>query len=149
MPRPPVSARPERLALQAVNRIEELARLSDPLDEFLDRADADAETRHAVRFALEELFSNIVNYAYDDERSHRIEIELSAGQDGLALTLEDDGRAFDPGTAAPPDTTSPLDERPIGGLGLFLLRRLASGMAYQRIGGRNRTTVWFRRLPGG
>jgi anti-sigma regulatory factor (Ser/Thr protein kinase) len=57
------------------------------------------------------------------------------------MTFVDDGRAFDPTTAALPAPVRRLEEAPDGGRGLVLLRRLASGLDYRRDGGRNRLEV--------
>jgi anti-sigma regulatory factor (Ser/Thr protein kinase) len=53
------------------------------------------------------------------------------------LTVEDDGPAFDPLSLAVPDVTASLDERPVGGLGVFLVRRMMDSVSYHRVGARN------------
>ena len=64
------------------NEIGEMARLSSDLEKFLDPLALDEETRHAAQFALEELFSNIVRYAYDDQRQHLVVVGDRRGQRG-------------------------------------------------------------------
>jgi anti-sigma regulatory factor (Ser/Thr protein kinase) len=132
-----------RLELQALNRLEELDRLTEAVDRFLDDLKVDAEMRYAVQFAVEELFTNIVKYAFEDQGSHRVSIQLVRTGPELALIMEDEGRPFDPTAAPVPDTTLALDERPVGGLGLFLLRRMSSGMEYWRTARTNRIRVHF------
>jgi anti-sigma regulatory factor (Ser/Thr protein kinase) len=132
------------LTLTARNQIEELARIAEQVAEFMESQRCDADARFTIQFALEELFSNIVLYAFEDNRdSHRINIRLDHEAGELALTLEDDGRTFDPLSAPVPDTSLPVDQRPIGGLGLFITQRLASSIDYRRVDGKNRVTVRF------
>lgn len=95
-----------------------------------------------AQLGLEELVTNCIKYGYDDDPAHhviRVSIDLSDGW--LRLTVEDDGRPFDPVAAAPPDLTRPVDERPVGGLGLHLLRTMSDRIHYERRGGRNRVTL--------
>ncbi len=132
-----------RLELEALNRIGELERLSAAVDRFLDNMKVDAEIRYAVLFAVEELFTNVVKYAFDDQEPHRVGIQLLRAGSELALTMEDGGKPFDPTSAPVPDTTLALSERPVGGLGLFLLRQMSSRMEYWRIAGSNRIRVHF------
>lgn len=138
-----MSASGDRVTLRAMSRLDELTALSEALDAFLGSRNTDEETRYAVQFALEELFSNIVKYAFDDDRPHPVDIVLRLADAGLMLTMDDDGKPFDPTAAPRPDTTSALEDRPVGGLGLYLLRQMSSGMEYRRVGDRNRTTVLF------
>jgi hypothetical protein len=62
--------------------------------------------------------------------------------------VTDDGRPFNPLELTPPDTNLPVEDRPIGGLGIHLLRKLSDRMEYARIEGKNRLTLWeaIRRL---
>ena len=88
--------------------------------------------------ALEEVFVNIVHHAYPDNGEHTICVDLNV-QDGIVtMTVEDDGVSFDPLGAPRADTTSTLDERPIGGLGIHLIRSLMEQVLYERDCGRNR-----------
>jgi serine/threonine-protein kinase RsbW/sigma-B regulation protein RsbU (phosphoserine phosphatase) len=59
----------------------------------------------------------------------------------LTVTVADDGIPFDPLTVAPPDTTLPLADRDVGGLGIHLVRHLVDDIIYRRIGARNETTL--------
>jgi anti-sigma regulatory factor (Ser/Thr protein kinase) len=138
------------LTLAARNRLEELSGIAEQVADFLEAQGCDANTMFAIQFALEELFSNIVLYAFDDDKDgHPIVIRLERETGGLTLMLEDDGRTFDPLSAPVPDTSLPLDQRPIGGLGLFITQRLASSIEYRRVDGKNRVTVRFMIQSGG
>ena len=137
----------DTLELTTNSRIEELSDISEQAAAFLERVGCSPNTVFAIQFALEELFANIVSYAFvgDDARhgSHSIAIRLEQDPAGFTLTLEDDGTRFDPLSAPVPDTSLPIDQRPIGGLGLFITQRLASSIQYRRTDGKNRVTVRF------
>lgn len=102
------------------------------------------DARYLVSLAIEELVTNCIKYAYDDAADHVIDIVLSI--EGVALNMEviDDGRAFNPLEAAAPDLSLPIDKRPIGGLGLYLLREFADEVVYERRDGTNRLTLTKR-----
>jgi len=88
---------------------------------------------------------NIARYAYQPESG---DVELSYAIDGpgsLAMEISDSGRVFNPLEMPVPDLSAGLVDRPIGGLGLFLVRSLTNSLAYRRENGRN--TVSFR-FPG-
>ena len=94
-----------------------------------------------LRIALDEIVTNIVNYAYRDGASHDITIHCEIRDGRLETTVEDDGVAFDPLRAPPPDLTVPLASREVGGLGVHFVRNLMSAVTYERVGGRNRLTL--------
>lgn len=121
---------------------------------FVDRvsASADLERRAAyrLRLAIDEIATNIANYGYARaERSGEIRIEAVTDADWLTITLEDTGVRFDPTEAAPPDSLDdPLEERPIGGLGIFLTVTGIDDFRYQHVDGRNRNVFAMRRPSG-
>lgn len=94
-----------------------------------------------VRLVVEELLMNIISYGGDGQRCPRVRLQLAQDADLLALELADDGIAFDPLQAPPPDLEAELEDRPIGGLGVHLVRQLADSVAYQRVDGWNRLKV--------
>jgi serine/threonine-protein kinase RsbW len=90
-----------------------------------------------INLALDEAISNIVFYAYDDTDDYEIVVRISLTDGLLTAELVDDGRAFDPLQVAAPDVSAPLEERPVGGLGIHLVRHLMDDIQYRREGGRN------------
>jgi len=91
--------------------------------------------------SLEEAVTNVIKYAFADGRDHIIGVEARLGPSEIVIEVSDDGREFDPVSAPPPDFDLPFEERPVGGLGIHLLRKLTSRMAYERAGGRNLLTL--------
>jgi len=119
------------------NRPEEKPRLLKALETFAAEHDLPAKVCQAVDLALEEHLTNVLNYAYPDSASHEIRIRLSCEERTLHVEVEDDGRAFNPLQAPPVDTSLPLEQRPIGGLGVHLMRQFMDTLDYRREGDRN------------
>jgi serine/threonine-protein kinase RsbW len=90
---------------------------------------------------IEEAVMNVFRYAYPDGTGH-VMLTYSVPAPGtLSVEIADQGIEFDPLAATPPDLTLSLDQRSIGGLGIFLLRTLATTVTYRREAGWNRLTV--------
>jgi anti-sigma regulatory factor (Ser/Thr protein kinase) len=86
----------------------------------------------AFELALEEVFMNVVMHGAKD-RLCRVEVCLALTADGVTMTVEDDGPGFDPLSLPPPDVTSGLAERPVGGLGVFIVRQTMDDVSYARV----------------
>lgn len=130
----------ETLGLVLKNDSGELVRLAEALDSFSDRAGLPDEVRFSLQLCVEELVLNVVNHGFDDPGEHDILVDLHFREDGRTLTVQitDDGRAFDPVSDAPaPNLGASLEDRPLGGLGLHLVRTLMDDISYRREGGRN------------
>ena len=102
---------------------------------------------YMLNLALDELVANTVHYGLDGVAEPRIEITLWVSGTLLVLTVTDNGRRFDPTKGADPDLSSPVEERPVGGLGLHLVRTFADRLTYQFTEGRNRLTVEHNYTP--
>jgi serine/threonine-protein kinase RsbW len=108
---------------------------------------SDLARRHALpddvtvplRLALDELITNVVEHGFHGQAvgERYLVLRLHAIGDTVEATIEDNGIAFDPTIAAGSDPSEELDDRPIGGLGLHLVRRSIDRMHYQRDGDRN------------
>ena len=100
-----------------------------------------AEVQNFANLAIEEFTTNSIKYGYDDTEEHLIEVNLSLSSDELVLTIVDDGRAFNPLEAPEPKISTPVEDRPVGGLGIYLVRKMSDQMEYAREGGKNRLTL--------
>jgi len=112
-------------------------RLVRALEEFGREHQVPAKALQAADLALEEHLTNISHYAFDDEAVHDLVVRLSIEEDCLQVEVEDDGKPFNPLAAPPVDTSVPLDQKPIGGLGLHLIRQFMDQCHYRRQGGKN------------
>lgn len=85
-----------------------------------------------LNLVLEEALSNIIFYAYQQGSSHTIQVDFVALDKSLEVTITDSGKAFDPTAKEDPDINLPAQERPIGGLGIFLIKKIMDELSYTR-----------------
>jgi serine/threonine-protein kinase RsbW len=134
----------ESLTIEVKNTCDAIAPAAERAEAWLEAYDPSPKALYLVPLAIEEIVTNCIHYGYDDAGEHTIVITLSVADQTLTLTVVDDGHAFDPMARETPDLTAPAEERPIGGLGIHLLRNLSDGMAYERRDGMNRLTLTKR-----
>jgi anti-sigma regulatory factor (Ser/Thr protein kinase) len=128
------------------NKPEEKWKLLAALEDFVCAHQLPPPVVQAADLALEEHLTNVMAYAYDDAGEHTITVRLEANDSDLVIEVEDDGKPFDPTQAPEVDTSLPLEQKPIGGLGIHLIRRSMDEMAYQRKADRNVLRM-TKRLP--
>jgi anti-sigma regulatory factor (Ser/Thr protein kinase) len=131
----------DELRLTLPNDLQELARVGELANSFLQRHRIPEKTLYSTNLALEEVLANVIRHAYDDEERHEISVCLRVAGGRVELLVVDDGREFDPLSAPEVDVRVPLEERQVGGLGLHLLRNLTSDIRYRRAAGRNHLHV--------
>lgn len=90
-----------------------------------------------INLALEEAVVNVMNYAYPGQEGMPVRLTAEKQDNVVIFTLEDDGVAFDPTKADEPDITLAAEDRPIGGLGIFLVNQIMSEVVYNRVGETN------------
>ena len=127
----------ERWRIGLRNQLSEIQRFQDEFAQFAAAKDMETTTIRELHVVFDELLSNIVRHAYLDEENHEIEVEIDDSSKSLKITIEDDGIPFNPLEADKPDTSSPLEERPIGGLGIHLVLNMVDELTYKRDGDRN------------
>ena len=91
-----------------------------------------------INLGLDELFTNIISYGFEDESEHQIKFTLAKAEDTLVVKVEDDGTPFNPLDAAGPDVSRNLESINIGGLGIHLMKKMMDDIDYQRVEGRNK-----------
>ena len=129
------------LRLRVRNRVTEIDRVNASFNEFADRRQIPSTIRQKVNMLFDELLNNIISYAFEDDADHEIEIRVDLVQRRLSITIADDGTPFDPFALPKPDTSLPLEERGIGGLGIHLVRKVMDEVGYERLGARNVVTL--------
>ena len=133
------------------NSLTEIARVASLVEELASAQALPAASVWPLNVALDEVLSNIINYGHTDADAHEIQVRVSLEHGLVVAEVEDDGQPFDPLAAPAPTFDAPLEERPIGGLGIHIVRNLMTEVSYARIAGRNRLTM--KRLiaqePGG
>ena len=134
------------LTLRIRNDPAELIGLEADVQPFVAHHRLNEEDESTLYLLLEELILNVISYAYDDDDAHEIVVRLAVDGCDLHVEIEDDGRPFDPTVAPPPDLAAPLQQRPVGGLGIHLVRSLVDDVTYRRDGGKNIVTLRKKRL---
>ncbi len=97
--------------------------------------------------ALEEAFINVVTHGTADATTAVVAVVLRRAGADLTLVVADDGPAFDPLTLPPPDLSASVEARPVGGLGVYLIRQMMDAVSYRRVDGRNELTM-VKRFTG-
>lgn len=90
-----------------------------------------------LRLVAEEVVTNVAKYGYAPGAAAAMELLVSTADDAVSLEFRDEGQPFDPLAQPRPDLEAPLEERPVGGLGLTLVRALVEDARYAREGGTN------------
>jgi serine/threonine-protein kinase RsbW len=130
-----------QLTLELDAEIESLATADKAVGDFAESMSWPDEATFKVKLVLEEILMNVISYGGDSSHKPRITLHLSQQNDLLSMEISDDGIAYDPLTAPPPDLESDLDDRPIGGLGVHLVRELMDNVSYRFKDGRNHLLV--------
>tara|TARA_B100000678_G_scaffold167559_1_gene139964 strand:- start:45 stop:347 length:303 start_codon:yes stop_codon:yes gene_type:complete len=86
---------------------------------------------------LDEVVTNIVEYGYDDDDEHLIDIKFILNEQSLKIIIIDDAKPYNILDKKDPDTSLSLDEKPIGGLGIYLVKRLMTNIDYDYRDGKN------------
>lgn len=123
------------------NRIEELDALTTFVQTCGETWQLKSNEVFNIQLALEECVSNVIMYAYPTEEKHTIQVTAELLQPDLVFTIEDSGVPFDPTQVAEANISLSAEERPIGGLGIFLARQLMDSMEYRREKEKNLLTL--------
>ena len=126
----------------------EVARVGAAFDEFAEAHALPAGVRRSVNVALDELLANTITHGLAGRGGGELSVDVELRPDRLTVTLTDDGTPFDPFGRAVPDTALSVEDRPIGGLGIHLVRQLMDEVSYQRRTDRN-VVVLSKLLAGG
>ena len=132
-------ARQQVLTLR--NDLAELSRLAACIDEFFAPLQPDDQDVLAFQLSLEEVVTNVINHGYRNGGEHRFAVTFSADGDRVTAIVADDAPAFNPLARPEVDINAPLEERPIGGLGIHLVKKLMDEVRYEHRDGRNILTL--------
>lgn len=129
----------KKLILQ--NEVAEISKLAIFIDELGEEFGLSPELVFNLNLVLEEAVSNVILYAYPKEEHQTISLIAKKKVNQLIFVLTDSGKEFDPTQAPDADITLSAEDRPIGGLGIFLIRQIMNTVEYQRIDGKNVLTL--------
>ena len=127
-------------SFQYPSNIQEIPRIREDL-EFLktEWKIAKTETRQ-ILVIIEELFSNIVRFAFPDKEEHLVDIQLTLNEDFIEIIILDDGIAFNPLEYQTDEDHDPTNSE-TGGMGLTLIKTFSNSMDYRRISGKNHLKI--------
>ena len=123
------------------NDVEEIPKLATFVEKVCVALDIDDYTTTQLNLAMEEAVVNVINYAYPIGKKGNIEIEAQANEVRLKFTITDSGKAFDPTARKDVDTNLAAEDRPIGGLGIHLIRQIMDSINYERVEDKNVLTL--------
>ncbi len=98
-----------------------------------------------IQLATDEAASNVIEHAYEGSANGQIELSCDPKQDRIVITLHDHGKPCDPSQVPQPDLNADLSDRKIGGLGIYLMRKLMDEVHYDITPSGNRLTLVKRR----
>ena len=126
------------------NNLAEIESLTESIVSYCQQNGIDEAACYEVRLALEEAISNTIKYGYDDQQPHTIYVRAGFENRELLLEIEDDANEFNPLEAPAPDFSLPVEQKPIGRLGIFLMRSIMDSVEYRRVGAKNRLRMMKR-----
>ena len=122
--------------------IDRISWLTDQVNEELEKLDCPMKAQMQIDVAIDELLANIASYAYDlDAGETTVRFDFDADTRTVSLTFIDSGVPYDPLAKPDPDVTLSVEEREVGGLGIFLVKKTMDDMTYVRRDGRNELTI--------
>ena len=119
------------------NDVQTVPALNNFVDEVCEQAGFDMSMTMKMNLAIEEAVVNVMDYAYPEGTKGDVVVEATVDDQCLAFVIIDSGKPFDPTTKDDADTTLSAEERPIGGLGIFLVRQLMDELHYEYKVGKN------------
>ena len=128
-------------SLTLPNDVSTIPQLNEFIDSICEELGIDMSTVMSLNLALEEAVVNVMNYAYPEGTTGEVSIEALADDTSLRFVIIDSGKPFDPTAKAEVDTSLPANERPIGGLGIHLIRHIMDDIKYKYHDGKNILTL--------
>lgn len=123
--------------IRIANDLAEISHLYEFIEELGEELNLSSETTMNINLALEEAVANIIMYAYPEGEQHEILLKVTSCSQQLIFLLTDRGQLFDPTQVPDAEINLPIEERAIGGLGIFLIRSIMNEVSYQRLDDEN------------
>ena len=123
--------------LTLINKVSEITKLNAFVKSATAALNMETGLANQIKLAVEEAVTNVIDYAYPNDIEGNISVTIEADESRIRFILTDSGAEFDPTSVSKADTTLTVDERPIGGLGVFLVRNLMDSINYERVDGKN------------
>ena len=118
------------LEFKIKNTLSDLAMIHRRIDVMQSETGLSQEVTHDLKLILEEVVTNIIKYGCTDGKHHHIDVSATRDDRHITLQVIDDGNPFNPLTAPEPELNTPIHQRPLGGLGIYLTRQLTESISY-------------------
>ena len=128
---------PSSIRLTLRNTIDQVSLLPGFVEESVKASKLDPALTDSLNLAVEEAVVNVINYAYPEGTEGEIFIDSATSPSALTFTITDSGKPFDPTARGEVDINAGVEERPVGGLGIHLVRKIMDVVRYERRGGKN------------
>jgi len=125
------------IEIKIKNKIPEIEHVCDAVAEFSRKHNVVDKIIFTLHLAIDEILTNIISYGYSDTDEHVIDIRYSFLKDYLQLEIIDDSNPYDPSAAPEPDVEASLEDRKIGGLGIYLIKNMMDEIKYSSDNGKN------------
>lgn len=125
------------VSIELCNELGELDRLHETIERLQADAGLDAQLAFHLQLVCDELVTNTISYAYSPDERRGIAVTFTVTETEIEVRIVDEGVPFDPFSRPDPDTSLGIDERGIGGLGIYFVRQLMDEAAYAREDGCN------------
>ena len=119
------------------NDIKQIPQLAEFVETIADEMRMDPGLAMSLNLALEEAVTNVIMYAYPEGSDGLVDIEAILREASVDFIITDSGKAFDPTAAPEADISLGVEDRPIGGLGIYLVRNIMDSVSYERADGKN------------
>ena len=127
------------------NDIQSLPLVNEWIEQCCEEAGLGLDWVMKFQLVIEEMVSNVIFYAYDSQQQEAaIELRFTWEAGTVSILLRDWGKPFDPTAKEDPDITLSVEDRPIGGLGIFMVKQLMDEVRYERVGSSNLLTLQKR-----
>ena len=123
--------------VQITNQRDQVDTVRKFFDDYSKENKLNEKTVHDIQMALDELLTNIVNYGYEDSDEHKIDVRFGINDDAVRVEIIDDSKPYNILEQENPDISLSVEDKPIGGLGIFLIKKLMSNVDYYTKEGKN------------
>jgi len=128
------------------NILESLEKLAIDLEVFQEKANIDSKAIFELNLCMDEIITNIILYGFEDKDLHTIDVILDWTDQEIIVVISDTGKPFDPLKDAPvPNIEAEIEDRPVGGLGVYFLKQYLDSVNYIREGNSNRLVLRKKR----
>jgi len=131
----------KKMIIRVPARLENLEELINSTLSYLKGAGITGETASGIHLAVDEACTNSIKYAYPEDRGGDIELSCRIDHGLATVTIRDWGYPFNPLDMPPPDLNLDIDKRPVGGLGIYLMKKFSDRIEYRRENDSNLLTI--------